>query len=238
MLWRGDGETLAQLTSRRFSDLFIPDESIPHPPFHFEKEYIARRIAAQYEARTEEFQRSMDRAHPGGVRRALASIAVENGEHLYTLVYGVPQHVAQALRVNSLSALMFVCQLGDMDPDILTALRERATSSPRGYLAAGVMTDGAYSSVPSTYDARQRLCTRVVGTAMAYPLLRAGVPMEYLSTHISTHISTLAACMLIGVPVEYAAAGARLGLDPDSIDRYYREGIPLEYLAGLVLMEE
>lgn len=234
MLWRGDGETLAQLTSRRFSDLFMPDESIPHPPYPFEKEYIARRIAAQYEARTEEFRRSMDDAHPGNVRRALASIAAENGEHLYTLVYGVPQHVAQALEVNTLPELMFVCQLGDMDQDILAALRTRATSSTRGYLVAGVMTDGTYSSVPSTYEARQRLCTRVVGNAMAYPLLRAGVPME----HLSIHVGTLAACMLIGVPVEYAAAGARLGLDPDSIDGYYREGIPMEYLAGLVLTEE
>lgn len=229
-LWRGDGETLASLTSRRFSDLFIPDESIPHPPYPFEKEYIARRIATQYEARPDEFSRSMDQAYPGGVRRALIRVAEENGEHPYTLVYGVPAHVANALCVDSLTELMFVCQLRDIDSKILAALCERAG----GRLNARVMTDGTYSSVPSTYEARQRLCTRVVGNAMAYPLLRAGVPIG----HLSAHVGTLAACMLIGVPVEYAAAGARLGLDPDGIDRYYREGIPPEYLAELVPMEE
>lgn len=229
--WVGDPAILAE-TSETLAAFFGLDEPPRHVPYPFEREYIARRIAAQYGKRREDFDYVAASAAPGQTREAIVQFAQANGEHPYTFIYGMPGYIAEALSIETCAEMMFACQLGEMDPKVVAALREWQGGD--GILPASRMTLGTYASVPTGYKARRVLCSQTIGTTLAYPLLRAGVPLRYLRSSTDD----LAAAMLMGVPADYAATGLQAGLDPDTIDRYYQEGVAAEYLSELARAEE
>jgi hypothetical protein len=223
-LWSGDRQTLTAASERLAS--MLPLDGI-HPSLpSFVKIYVAQRVASRYVERKADFECAFESSD---VLEGLAARAAANGEHVYTLMYGMPKHVADSFLIGDMAELMFVCQLGDIDEHILTTLREGLVDDD-GPMSAVIFTEGTYARVPTEFEARSLLCSRIIGHALAYPMLRAGVTHRHL---FAVHPEHLAACTVLGVHPDYAVAALRLGLDPDAALMYYREGIPAEYLPEL-----
>lgn len=218
-IWVGNPNILAETVAEEFAEAFGRDPRGRYTPLPFESDYIAYRVASQYLERRSDFHRAMSHEN---IREGIRAVAHENGEHPYTLLYGIPGHVARAFEILEINELMFVCQLGDFDERILSQL----TARRGGDIYASNLTQGTYSGMPSEYRTRALLCERVVGSKMAYALLRGGIP----AADLTGHSDTLAECIIMGVPASYAVVGLARGLDPDQILRYHQNGIAAEYL--------
>lgn len=219
-IWVGNANILAETIAEEFAEAFGRDPRGRYTPLPYESDYIAYRVVSQYLERKSDFHKAMSH---GNIREGIRAVAHENGEHPYTVLYGVPSHVARAFEILEINELMFVCQLGDFDERILSQLTARRGGDD---ISASNLTQGTYSGVPSEYRTRALLCSRLIGTKMAYPLLLSGIP----AADLDARSETLAECIVMGVPAAYAAVALSRGLDPDQILRYHQEGIAAEYL--------
>lgn len=230
-LFSGDPTVLAG-TSPRLADTFGALSQSAGTWWH---RHIAKRIIAQYGKHREAFD---EFTRGPAWESVLVQVARKLDMHPWTLAYGVPRHVAEAVDIAEPEHFMAVLQLGDVEPYVMEELVAQNSGYPleRSYFSA----QGGWRDVPTSYEARTRMVRfaleynrhavpaslRSEDLDLGYTLMARGVPFSELA---SVPPNLLAACMLHGVPHGYAVPLLRGGLDPNAVVDLHHSGIALEY---------
>ncbi len=220
-LWHGATSTLAHRSARLAETLGNPRV---HNAGTWVHRAIAERIVEQYDKHTAQFDAFLVE---DAWEQAILDVAAASGMHPYSLVYGLPQHVIEAVHLTGADQLMCVIQLGDMEPHILSQLVLCNDGEP---LDARSFDPYEFGRVPTTYEARDQVTRRVVGGYLNYAMMLSGATLQDIAP---AHDDQLAACMMWGIPVRYASLLLQQGSDPLTIRKLYEQGIDLEYASSL-----
>jgi len=235
-LFSGDPVVLA-VASPRLADTF---GALPQSAGTWWHRHIAKRIIAQYGKHREAFD---EFTRASAWESVLVQVARNMDMHPWTLAYGIPRHVAEAVDIAEPEHFMAVLQLGDVEPHIMRGLVSQNSGYPLEKSYFGVR--GGWRDVPTSYEARTRMvrvalehaqhqlpaAARSEDLDLGYTLMTLGVPFSELS---SIQPNSLAACMLHGIPHEYAVPLLQGGIQPDAIVDLHRSGIVLEYALSTV----
>jgi hypothetical protein len=218
-LWHGDAKTLQPAAQVLADTLGVPTDY----GGDWIHRHIAKRIIEQYGKYREVFDAALAKER---WTLALETAAEEQEIHLYTLVYGIPQYVIDAVDIQTPEQLMCVIQIGDMERHVLAQLVLRNEKQPLGPNKFGL---GKFTGVPSAYAARSVLAQYVMGTPFAYAMMRGGATLEDIM--LERHSGALTSCMVLGVPPGYASALLQRDIDPHIIADAYHSGIAPEYVS-------
>lgn len=217
MLWHGDRLVLGERSARLAETL--------GEPMDYAGEWIHRFIATSIIEQFDKNRTVFDAfLQEGQWKAAIGPAAEAAGMHPYTLLYGIPQHVIDAVILRNPEQLMCVIQLGDMGPHILEQLVLRNGRKP---LDANKFDIHRHVGVPTTYEARAQLTQNVVGHELSYAMMTNGATLEDI---MLVSPKKLAACMVWGVPPRYASTLLQRGYEPGAIADFHRNGIALEYV--------
>lgn len=231
---KGDPAPLAAV-SARFAEFYGSERNGADTPQSRESAIaVSERMVEQYRKYPEVFEHAMDTygSDSDGLRRAALDLDIP----FYTFVYGIPVHVATAIKRFFTVVEVHVGMLvGGIEPHIFQLVLDHKRRNNPTYLFS---FEDYYIALSKErfdeYNIRSFFCQRAFKHRHSYGLLLAGARPDLLRG-ADFESGNITMSTLLGADINYALAAyiRAPGLDPRRVADAYREGVAVEYLGAL-----